>query len=217
VTTLAELNALVAADLRDPSYVTFSSTDVDGFVNSGVAEVGRVAPERVVIGATGDDSSLEYDLARGDNIEIRRVEVWDTSTTPETFVGRLSPASSEYINQSDVGYDLWGGVLRLTKAQNDALVANSDYELRVWAYAPYAYMTSSDDIDFGPEKEEAIRLYARLQAVRSLVSDRALFTQWQSVSHNTDVSLAALMNMYATLQQEWRQRSRALMVLREAP
>lgn len=299
MTTLAELNTAVAADLRDPAYGTFPTATIDSFVNAGVVEVGRISPERFEEDIVPSSSVLEYPLrsllnvtgaestdiftcvahglqvgdmvrfrtiaggtgitagtayyviatsltadtfklstalggsaatfttnvtagvlvkqASPENVEVRRVELWDNATTPPTFVGRLNPASAEYINQSDVGYDVWGGVLRLTKTQLDAAVLPTTQVVRVWGYAPYPYMNAYSNLNLTPEKQDAIRLYARLQAVRILVSDRQLFTQWQTASHNSDVSLASLMSVYSTLQTEWRQRSRALMVLREAP
>lgn len=151
-----------------------------------------------------------------DGIEVRRVEVWDITATPNVYAGRLQPASAEYINQSDVGWDLWNGCLVLTNSQLSALVPGQ-HVIRVWGYSPYRYMNAYSNLTLSPEVQEAIRTYARLLALRVLVQDRSLFTQWQTATHNTDVSLASLMSDLNVAQLAWRQQSRSLMVLREVP
>jgi hypothetical protein len=67
------------------------------------------------------------------------------------------------------------------------------------------------------ELETAMRSYCRVEALRRLIVERDLFTQWQTRSNNTDVSPAALMNGLAQAEESWRRTERRLTVLREAP
>lgn len=151
-----------------------------------------------------------------DGVEVRRVEVWDITVTPSLFKARLQPSSAEYLNQSDTGWDLWNGSLVLSNSQLSALVPGQ-HAIRVWGYSPIRYMTAYTNMTLSPEVQEAIRTYAKLLALRMLVSDRSLFTQWQTATHSTDVSLASLMSDLNAAQVAWRQQSRSLMVLREVP
>lgn len=152
-----------------------------------------------------------------DEIEVRRVEVWDGSFTPPRYVARLRPASAEYVNSSQTGWECWGGILYLTNAQESALDPDVDL-IKVWGYSPFLPLQSDSDIlTCGAEREQAIKDYCRVLGLRRLVLERDLFTQWQTRTNNTDVSPAALMNGLAQAEEDWRRRSRALLVLREAP
>lgn len=75
----------------------------------------------------------------------------------------------------------------------------------------------ADVIPFTAGVEEALVIYCYIEALRRLIGNRALFTQWQTRSNNTDVTPAALMNDLNIAQEEWRRKSRAILVLRETP
>lgn len=77
--------------------------------------------------------------------------------------------------------------------------------------------TDADVIPFTAGVEEALVLYCYIEALRRLIGNRALFTQWQTRSNNTDVTPAALMNDLNIAQEEWRRKARAILVLRESP
>lgn len=294
MTTLAALNTLVSADLRDPSNLTFSTTDIDEIINASLAELGRIAPTRFIEEVVPVADTLEYPLRSsvsitgvastnvitgvahgfvdGDpvqfrnlsggaglsttttyyttiltadtfsvsltpggadvdfttnitsgtvvnvdplpEIEVRRVEVWDTSTTPNTLVGLLRPASGEYSRSSQTGWEVWDGTLYLTNAQEEGIDPDV-HVLRVQGYRPYPRATASVDIHLSTEREYALRDLCRVRALEMLTNSRELYSQWQSASHNTDVSLAALANMLNIARDNWRRQARALAVPRE--
>lgn len=160
------------------------------------------------------DAILVSNTARA-QIELRRVEVWDESTDPECWVSTLQPASGEYLNSSQVGWDFWDGNLYVPMGVANAL-DDSKHILRVWGYAPYDRLTSDSQVtDLSDELEYAVRIYCRLEALERLVADRDQFTQWQTRSNNTDISPAGLMNQLSLAREEWRRRSRQLSLLRE--
>jgi hypothetical protein len=51
--------------------------------------------------------------------------------------------------------------------------------------------------------EAAVRAFCRLQGLRALVEDRALFTQWQTQTNNADISPTQLGNMKSEAYREW--------------
>jgi hypothetical protein len=183
------------------------------------------------VSATLAGSSIDFttDISRGTfykvnsdepipEIEVLRVEVRDVSVTPDTLVDTLRSRYGEYANASDAGWELWNGTLTFPDRIETALDP-AKHMLRVWGYAPYAKLTSSpaNSVTLSTEVEYALRDYVRVDALKMLAASRELFSQWQTASRNTDVSLASLSGMLAQAEAGWRRRSRALAVLREAP
>jgi hypothetical protein len=158
---------------------------------------------------TTDDAAIET--------EVFRVEVWDVTTTPRSFVRSLGSRYGEYTNATDGGWELWNGTLSLPGWVEELLDPPGDYVLRVWGYAPWPALVSSNSVQLSPEQEYALRDYVRVEALRSLLSSRELFSQWQTSSRNSDVSLAGLAGLLDRYEQSWHRRSRNLATLREAP
>lgn len=221
MTTLAELRPLVASDLRDPSMITFTSAIIDELVNAALAEIGRIIPGRFRTDIATVADQLDYVItppsgAAGPEIELKRVEIWDASVTPRKFVSKLQPVRTEFASVSAAGWEFWNGTLTLTNAA-ERVIDPTKHVLRVWGYAPYAKMLVSNNVvALSVEQEYALRDYVRVEAIKMLMASRELYTQWQTASRNTDVSLAALNGLYAQFSDSWRRRSRALQVLREA-
>jgi hypothetical protein len=223
VTTYLNLKTYVARDIRDASFLTFSDTEVGDMVNAAIAEVGRIAPRQFQEDITVVADTLTYTpqvatFASGNpGIELSRVEVWDISTNPDKFVARLEPASAGYVNSSDAGWRMWNGVLYLPNSVEESLTVGT-HLLRIWGYCPYKPLSSDGTTtDLPTELEWAVREFAVKEAYERLSSDRALFQQWQSQPHNTDISAAALMNAVNVWTAKWDRRRRQLAVLREAP
>lgn len=223
MTTLAELRGLLADDLRDPDGKTFDSDDLDSMINSGLIEVGKIAPSRFQEDLDPVENQFEYTL-RSDvfteaipEIEVNRVELWDATTTPMSPVSSIQPASQEYLNYSNVGWSLRDGVLELP--YNTVTFIGSDfanYLIRVWGYSPYPLVSDgTDTIPVSGEREQAVRDYTMVLALKRLSMERDLFTQWQTRAGATDVSPASLMNMLSIAKADWKERARAITVLRE--
>jgi len=226
MTTFVNLRTAVARDIRDPGAKTFVDADVADLVNAALAEVGSIAPARFQEDITPVADTMEYDLRATEfpagpvpEIEVVRVEVWDTAQTPNQDLYSIEPADGEYSNLSSVGWKVWDGVLSIPRwVVLDYAGHEADYLLRVWGYSPYPTLVADGDtVGLSNEREWALRAYCRVEALQRLVAERDLFTQWQTRSGNSDVSPAALMNGLNIAMEDWRRRSRKIAVLREAP
>jgi hypothetical protein len=193
-------SGLTADDFKVAPIVSGTEVDFDTNLSSGT--FARVGVDDVI-----------------PEIEVMRVELWDSTTTPHTPVTLVQAASAEYVNYSEVGWKVWDGVLEIPRWIPVYLAGSeSDYVLRVWGYAPYTPLVNANDVvGLSNEREWALRAYCRVEALRRLVSERDLFSQWQIRSNNTDVSPAALMNALSLAEADWNRRSRQIAVLREAP
>lgn len=149
-------------------------------------------------------------------IEVMRVEVWDASQAPDTFVTWVHPAATEYARGSDSGWSVWNGTLYLpTRTVLGMAGYELDYVIRVWGYSPYSHPDiDSDVIAVSKDIEQAMVWYCKVEALDLLLASRDLFTQWQTRSGNTDMTPAGLMNQRATAEQMWRTRSRSIQRLR---
>lgn len=225
MTTFGTLKTRVSEEeLRDPNQKTFSGTTVGEMILAGLVEVGRIAPQRYQEDIAPVDGQLAYVLRSDEflgiaqpEIELVRVEVWDTTTTPARFVTRCQPAAGEYENSSPVGWRVWGGKLEITN-NLESWLDPALHLVRVWGYSPYVLPDSDDDIiPVSQELERAVRDYCRVQALRRLNQERDLFTQWQTRSGNSDISPAGLMNQLAQAEDQWRRQEKHLFVLRQNP
>jgi hypothetical protein len=224
-TTYGELQTKVSRALRDEGHKTFPVAVVQDMIQAGWAEIDRIAPERFMEQITPVDDTLTYTLRTAefdqavDEIEVFRVEVWDTSTTPDRPFRFVEPAASHPtgLTYSQAGWFLWGGQLSLPNRVVD-MIDPLTHVIKVWGYSPWPPVTSDLDVlPFGKALEEAITLYTFIEAARRLLANRTLFTQWQTRSNNTDVTPAALMNDLNMAQDDWRRKARAIFVMREAP
>ena len=221
--TFTVLKALVASAIRDPDAKTFTDAAVGEMVNASLAEVARFAPEMFQEDITLVADTLEYVLRSTEfsataipEIEVMRVELWDSTNTPAERLALLPPAHAAYSPDSQAGWVNWGGTLALPRSVWSAFDGNeSDYYLRVWGYSPFVTLASgSDTANVSEAQKQAVVTYCRLEALERLNADRELYTQWQTRSGNSDVSPAGLMNMLSASREEWRRKSRSLTRLR---
>lgn len=148
-------------------------------------------------------------------VEVMRVEVWDTSEDPERFIYRVNPAAHEPYG-SDSGWTFWGGQLRLPSRVVNGLVGyDTTYVIRIWGYSPYVPPLSDNDvIGVSNEVAQAMLWHCRYEALEMLTASRDLYSQWQTRSGNTDTSLAGLNQQKSFAEQTWVRRSRAITRLR---
>jgi hypothetical protein len=223
MTSLGTLKTNLARDLMDPDGLTFSDAVLGDLISAGLADIGRIAPFPYQEDITVTADTLTYQLASDyfvspeRDVEVVRVEVWDETTTPMTFVTRLTPLATGYANQSDAGWTVWNGTLYLTNSMEAALVVGQ-HILRLWGYIPYPPVSADDDeIDLPSALEQALREYGQMKGYARLSNSRALFTQWQTASNNSDISFASLLNLKAEASQQWERRRRQLYEMRMGP
>lgn len=217
MSTFNEMVVQVSRDLRDPSNKTFDTTVIGDLITAGLIEIGRIAPAHRQEDITPIADTLDYPLftTADPEIELKRVELWDGTTTPNHYLCELRPGSAEYVRSTDVGWEVWNGNLRISNDM-EAFIDPAVHIIRVWGYGPYPIVSGATAMPVSTELEWAIRSYCKVGALRRLGSERALFSQWQTRSGNTDITPAGLLNDLAMAEDDWRRKTRALFVLREA-
>lgn len=225
MTTYLELQDKVARALQDPDNATFDVEAIKDMIASSYADIGRIAPQRFTEEITPVADTLEYQVRTAvftnpnDDIELMSVEVWDGTTTPATPWRQVEPQSSHAtgLSYSQAGWRMWGGMLMLPNRVVDYIDPDVHF-IKVWGYSPWEDLVTDDDVvPFGRVHEEALVIRCHIEALRRLLGNRVLFTQWQTRSNNTDITPGALMNEKTQAEQEWRTLARAIQVLREAP
>lgn len=166
--------------------------------------------------------TLEYTVLSDDfgganpDIEVMRVEVWDTSTTPHTRTRVIPAATAGRAHDSQSGWTMWGGILNIPSNHFNVISGNeADTLYRVWGYAPHPVPNDDADvIDVTTDGYWAIVAHAQVEALNRLVNDRNLFTQWQTRMGVSDISPAGLMNELSQAREEWRRLRKELLRLR---
>ncbi|MGH2512742.1 MAG: hypothetical protein ACRDGQ_08660, partial [Candidatus Limnocylindrales bacterium] len=112
---------------------------------------------------------------------------------------------------------VWNGTLRIPYRW-EVLIDPTKHVIKVLGYSPWVPLVSDDDVvPFGPAIEQALIVVCYIEALRRLIGNRVLFTQWQTRSNNTDVTPASLYNDLSVSEQDWQRRARHILVMREAP
>lgn len=212
--TFDQLVTAIALDLRDSAHKTFSAAVIGELVNDALVEIGRIAPDRFQVDITPTTDTLVYTLSTGTpEVEAKRVEVWDYSKTPHEFRTLLTAASENPVNTSSAGWEVWDGQLSLSNRQVENIRVGID-TIRVWGYGPYPLVTGATAMPVSTELEYALRAHARYGALKSMLQQRNLFTQWQTLSGNNDTSPASLMSQLTQAEQEWQRRRKEIAVLK---
>ena len=205
--TLSGMVDALARDLRDPDKQTFDESMLSDYVRLAFIEVGRIYPKEAVEYVLLVADSYQYGMTLED---IWRVEVYTASGT----ITSLGASNGE---ETGDGWEFYAGTLYLvdgTPFDADTDEDVGDY-LRVWGYLPRYPPTDTDELcDVDGPAEAAIRVHAKMQAYRSLVSDRALFSQWAAQPGNTDVGMNQVIGMVDVFERQWQQQRRQLKLIR---
>ena len=204
MTTLANLEVMVARDLRDSSNGSFATAELDDLINQGIDELATFYPKEIVqtIG-TVSGGVISYSAASFST--IYRLDIY---TSAGSYKDTMPPG----IGGANSGWELHGGVLYLPPSY---AYSNTD-TLRAWGYGRYIQLSaSSDTTDLDTAGIFAVRLFAQVEAFGRLATDRALFQQWQANPGNTDVSEPQIVQWYQSARQRWRDRQRSLRRMRK--
>jgi hypothetical protein len=222
MTTYLQLQTEVSRDLADPSNQTFDINAVKDFIQQGLAEVGRIAPEQFQEDLTPVADQLVYPLRSAifttpqPEVRLVRVEVW--SGTPSRFKLKIKAKAGQPTRDSVAGWEVWAGKLELPSPIFDGYVDVVNDDIRVWGYSPYAPISADADVvPVSAELELAIRTFCRVEGMRRLIGSRVLFKQWQTKSNNADVTIGQLNSDLQVAEDQWRRLSRALKVPEQNP
>jgi hypothetical protein len=199
MTTLATLRSLVANDIRDPLFSSFSSDQVDSLINAGINEVSRFYPKEMLADIVPITATYSYATSV---LQAFRLEMYRDSAFYR------SVPQNDHDESAQAGWELWAGNLLLPKGVVDASIPATDF-FRLWGYGGRAQLTSDAQVlDADVDGEWGVRMHARWSAFQVMLADRSLYKQWQAISQNSDISPTQLQQMVLLYGQEWdRQRN----------
>lgn len=207
--TLAELRTAVARDLRDSDLVTFKAPGLNDLINAGIEEIDRVYPVEKVVTIDPLANTFDYSLASERMVEVFRVE------------HVRNDLLYQVVNRSDHdevqnGWEFFAGSLRfgLPGVATAWFDPDTD-EFRVWGYASRAQLTADAQVaELDTTAEWGVRAYAKAMGLQMLQHDRALYSQWQAMSQNSDLSPNQINQMVALASSEWDHLQKRLRRLR---
>lgn len=202
--TLLELREAVAGDIRDPNFATFTTGEVDDFINAGQADVNRAYPLQAfeVLQAVADDTEYATTLASVFRVDILRDDIY----------WRDLPQADGVAAQS--GWEHHAGLFLVPRSIAVALEPTRD-SYNLWGYRYRARLETDEQVtELDTDAEFAVRAYARWAAYQTMLADRTVFKQWQGVSQNTDISVNQLEQLVGIYSREWEQARNRLRMLR---
>lgn len=215
--TLADLWALVGRDLTDPNNKVFNTSQLTDYINGGIAELNRVRPMEATHTVTWDDDNDQLPLSNIPLDGVWQVELRAAFGGANSIIPNIKGGQP-----TRDGWDFYGGTLFLGSQWFERAVhaaRDNGWSVEVWGYAPRDPLIAEDDLaEFTDLTDEmAVRLYARMEAYRSLNVDRSLFQQWQQQANNSDVSPTQLNGMLNTAESAFDRQQKRLFIPRRIP
>ena len=202
--TLLDLRTSVARKLRDASFTTFTTTEIDELVNQGIDAIGSVYPREIsqTIGTVASGVQT-YSVSSFTNIS--RVDIHTSAGSyraelPHAFEGR------------DTGWEVHAGILYLPPSWT--LTAGDT--LRAFGYGGYTQLaasTSTTDLD--TSAQYAVMVFAMAEAYDILLADRGKFEQWQADPSNTDTDVVKLNQLAHLMSRRWHEERQRLRKIRK--
>jgi hypothetical protein len=215
--TLSDLWALIGRDLTDPDHKVFNTSQLTDYINGGIAELNRVRPLETVVttGYDGDSDTVPLGPLPIDDPFV--VEMMDNDGRHAKYILHAKSAATVMD-----GWDYFAHTLVLGPAYSEHVLRmcrDNGWTLRIWGYRGRDPLILDDDgAEFNAlEEEYAVRLYARMEAYRSLNVDRGLFQQWQQQANNSDVSPTQLNGMLVTAEGSFDRQQKRLFLPRRLP
>lgn len=202
--TLSDLRTYVARDLRDTTNSTWSTTELDDFINQGIDELATFYPKEIV-STIGTVSAGVVSYAVSSYTNIYRIDQYSGTT----FMGSLAHGVGE---GPDSGWELHAGVLWLPPTYPPP----TGYTLRAYGYGPYVQLSASTQTtDLDTSGIWAVRVFAQVEGFAHLLADRAKFKQWQTDQQNTDVGLLQMNQLYGVAASRWARQVNRLRKIRK--
>ncbi len=199
--TLTQLRTSVRSDLRDPNGATWSDTEVNDLINSGVDWLSGFYPKEA-IQVTSYTQPISGELF---SVALTTVN-WpfriDVFTTSGQYQETLLPNSGDGPNS---GWEVHNGILFFPPHYT----LPDTGTLRIYGYYGFVQLSAnSSTTDMDTTGIAAMRVWVQAEAFNRLLSDRVAFQQWQVQSGNSDVS-ALSMNQIALSNQARIRREEA--------
>lgn len=198
MTTLAQLETRLAQDLRDAAHSTWSTTELDTFINQGIDELAAFYP-REIVQTLGTISANVRSFDASAFTNIYRLDIYaSTGTLRGTLVPSIGPVNS--------GWELHGNIVYLPPS----IAFTTGDTLQAWGYGIYSQLSgSASTTDLNTSGINAVMAFAQAEALGKLISNRAAFQQWQVNANATDATMLGIAQAQSALRAGWdRERQR---------
>jgi hypothetical protein len=183
--TLSTLRTSVRSDLRDTAGATWTDTEINDLINSGIDWINGFYPKDAIqtTAYTQPISGELFSVALTSVNWPFRVDVY---TSGGQYQETLWPNSGD---GPDSGWDVHNSILffppHYTLPDNGTL--------RIFGYTGFVQLSSNTSTtDMDTTALNAMRVWVQAEAFNRLLSDRVAFQQWQVQSGNSDVSALSL-------------------------
>jgi len=201
--TLSALRTSVRSDLRDAAGATWSDTEINDLINSGVDWLNGFYPKDAiqVTAYTQPVSGSLFSVALTDVNWPFRVDVLDSGNK---YRETLWPGTGD---GPDSGWEIHKEIIFFPPHY----VLPEIGTLRIYGYTGFVQLSSNTSTtDMDTTAINAMRVWVQAEAFNRLLSDRVAFQQWQVQSGNSDVSALSLNNIALSNQARIRREETRL-------
>lgn len=205
MTTLADLRTQLASDLRDTSNLTWSTTELDYLLNQGIDALADVYPKEIVQ-TIGTVSAGVTSYAASSFTNIYRLDVY-------TSGGSYRAEIPHGIGGANSGWEMHGQVIYLPPSYT----YTAGDTLRAWGYGRYIQLSAATQTtDLDQSGIWAVLVFARVEALAALVTDRSKYQQWQTNTNGVDTSALGLGQLLSQARNRWRDEKQRLRRMRKS-
>ena len=204
--TLNDIQTTLARSLRDTALGTFTSAELNDWINRGIDSIADVYPKEV----------SDYSITIAANVftyapttAFSRIYRVDVHSSSDSYLGVFPKGIGD---GRDSGWEWHASLLWLPP--NRAIGTGN--KLRLFGYARYIQLsaaTSTTELD--QSAINAVISFAEAEAMMALMADRAKFQQWQATPGNTDVSLIQVASIQQRAEQRWRREQTRMRRMRK--
>jgi len=205
--TLSTLRTSVRSDLRDAAGATWTDTEINDLINSGVDWLNGFYPKDAIqtTAYTQPISGAMFSVALTDVNWPFRVDVY---ATDGQYRETLWPSTGD---GPDSGWDVHNNIIFFAPHYTIPDTGT----LRIFGYTGFVQLSSNTSTtDMDTTALNAMRVWVQAEAFNRLLSDRVAFQQWQVQSGNSDVSALSLNQIALSNQARIRREESRLRKMR---
>lgn len=203
--TLLDIRGDIQAAVRDTTAATWSTDEIDLYVNQGIDALADFYP-REIVQTVGTVSAGVSSYAASSFTRAYRLDVYSSAGSYRFEIPHL-------IGEANSGWEIHGSVIYLPPSYT----WTAGDTLRLWGYGRYTQLAaSSSTTDLDQSGIYAVMEFAKYRLLDGLIYDRARFQQWQADSQNTDTSLATLGQQALMAQRKWEAEKTRLRRMRKS-
>jgi hypothetical protein len=197
----------VRSDLRDAAGATWTDTEINDLINSGVDWLNGFYPKDAIqtTAYTQPISGAMFSVALTDVNWPFRVDVY---ATDGQYRETLWPSTGD---GPDSGWDVHNNIIFFAPHYTIPDTGT----LRIFGYTGFVQLSSNTSTtDMDTTALNAMRVWVQAEAFNRLLSDRVAFQQWQVQSGNSDVSALSLNQIALSNQARIRREESRLRKMR---